>query len=203
MFEVEKKFRIHDTHVKPFMDRVVHLGFELVSTQDQRTIYMATKNPVVKVRTSRSQLSDVKIKTEYSLIRRTIHRYNTVSGKEREIPNVEEEKISRFIANSIIQTTEKSYLPTVIKLRRTFKKKEQPKGITSDNTHLLTIDFDDVQAVGNENLYVEIKMLVAEVSDRAEAMKTISLVVDQLQPFLGEFEGEPYLKIIQRLSKSL
>ena len=201
MFEIERKYKIHSNHVKSFIDRLLHLGFELVSQAEQKTVYLSTKSPFIKLRVARSAISDVKIKTEYSIIRTSIVPYETKSKKIRTLPRIREESVSRFIVDSVLSSAS-DYLPTLTRFRRTFKKKA-PEGLTDNKFHLIVVDFDDVQAIGNDNLFVEFKMMVENITDKLTALDQIDSLVSQLQPFIGSDPGDHYLNIIRAQAKRL
>lgn len=207
-YEVCKKFKLHFDNVKPFADKLGALGFELISTKNEKTIYVTKANPYIKIRSTKQQVGDgTKVKSEYIVVKTKMEKYESKKdGKPiiREIPYITEETVSRFVANAVLGVCSKDCPPVLVKLRRRFQKKTKPEGITSDKTHFVIVDFDEVQNLGPDNvLFVEFKMMVENISDKKEAIQNINEVIGQLQPFIGDFPGEPYLNYIKVESKTL
>lgn len=208
MYEVEKKFSIHSQNVLPFLARLTAIGFEQVSQKEQKVTYLTTgKDRVIKLIISRSQIGDSqKIKTEYALCRRQMHTYEVEGQKDKkELPMVEQEDISRFVTNTMLNASGKEYLLTMSRLRRTFKKKPPATpGIQSDNTHFLTVDFDEVQGLGSgNNLYIEFKVNIEKTEYKKDAVKAINAILDELKPFVGDFSAHSYLQMLKHYSKNV
>lgn len=203
MYEIERKFKVHANNAPSVLAKLDAIGFKLTSKAKHKTLYISTKNPVIKLRSVITKVSEIKTKTEHFLIRRNMVHYTIKNNEYRELPYVQEEKISKFVVNSILEANDKKFLPSLSKIRSTFNVKNEEKGLTSNHLHLVTVDLDELQVIDDDNLFIEIKMLVDERSKKVEALRSINWVVEQLTPFIGQFPGDPYLKVIEADSKRL
>ena len=203
MYEIAKKFLIHYENVKPFLAKLnVQYEIDELGPVEHKTFYLNEK-PLIKVRSYKSQSGELKLKSRYSIVKHTPHFVKLLGGKEKLVPFIVEEEVTRFVADSFIKSQSRT-VPVIYKLRRSFhKKNRKTDSATADLSQFIVINFDEVQGVGRDSLFVEFTVMVDSLDLRLPAIKAINSQIDIFKPFVGEFPADSYLHLFKEVNRSL